>query len=268
MENGGKKITKIRLYKCGYCVNNLKHIFKKSKNNKITFPALAVLIEHTEYGNILYDTGYSNAIYKNGIISYIYNLLNKTYVEDNDLIINKLKKDNIQKIDKIILSHAHPDHIGGLNLFLDYELLASQDVLNLLEKPKLKSLVFKNMLPYKGILKREITPVNTTHFLSKYFEQVYDILGDNSIIGIPLPGHASGQLGIYIDEYKLLFADDSSWGNAFLNKIGAMKKIPKLIQNNFEEYKSTIEKLKQIKKAFSEIEIIFSHENFEEKIYD
>ena len=31
MENGGKKIKKISLYECGYCVNNTKLIFKDQK---------------------------------------------------------------------------------------------------------------------------------------------------------------------------------------------------------------------------------------------
>ena len=165
MENGGKKIAKIRLYKCGYCVNNLSHILKKSKNEKIKFPALVVLIEHKEFGNILYDTGYSKEIYSNGMVSYIYNLVNRTYVEDEDIILNKLKQNNISKIDKIILSHAHPDHIGGLKLFQNYELLATSETIELIQKPKIKNLIFKNMLPDNNVKMRELNNINYNHFL-------------------------------------------------------------------------------------------------------
>ena len=147
MENGGKKIKRIKLYKCGYCVNNIKYIFKNSKSTKIKFPALVVFIEHHKYGNILFDTGYSKKIYNNGIISKIYNIFNKTYVEDEDIIKNKLKTDQINNVDKIILSHAHPDHIGGLKLFENYELIATEDTTKLLKKSKIRDLVFKNMLP-------------------------------------------------------------------------------------------------------------------------
>lgn len=268
MENGGGKITKIKLYKCGYCVNNMAHIMKKSKNEKIKFPALVVLIEHSKYGNILYDTGYSKDVYNNGFISKIYNLVNRTYVAEEDSIINKLKKDNVGKINKIILSHAHPDHIGGLKLFKNYELLATEKVLKALEKPRIKDLVFKNMLPTDDISKKEISLLNNNNFLNKYFDETYDVLGDNSIIGVVLDGHANGQLGIYIEEYKLFFVADSSWGEQFVDNIEKMKILPRLIQNNFKKYRTTIEKLKLIKKDFPEIEIIFSHGNFEEMIYD
>ena len=68
MENGGKKIKKIKLYNCGFCVNHLKHVLQKEKDKKVIFPALCVYIEHKEYGNILFDTGYSDKIYKNGYL--------------------------------------------------------------------------------------------------------------------------------------------------------------------------------------------------------
>ena len=267
MENGGKKITEIRLYKCGYCINNLSHILKKNKNKKVKFPALVALIEHEKYGNILYDTGYSKDIYSNGIVSYIYNLLNKTYVEEEDIIVNKLKKDNIFKINKVILSHAHPDHIGGLNLFENYELLATRETIQIMEKPKIKNLIFKNMLPNSNIQIKEICNTNNNHFLNKYFGKTYDILNDGSLIGIPLEGHSHGQLGIYVEDYKMLFAADSSWGEQFIDKIEQMKTIPKYIQNDFNEYKKTIQNLKQVKKDFPEIKIIFSHGDFEETRY-
>ena len=267
MENGGKKITKIKFYKCGYCVNNMAHILKKSGNKKVKFPALVVFMNHKKYGNILYDTGYSKDIYNNGLISKIYNLANKTYVDDKDVIINKLKEDNIEKIDKIILSHAHPDHIGGLKLFNGYELLATSEVLTSIEKPSIKNLVFKNMLP-KSIIKKEINDKVTNHFLNKYFYECYDVLGDKSLIGVKLNGHSDGQLGIYIEDYKLFLTADSSWGEQFIDNVDDMKIIPKLIQNDFQKYKETIDKLKQIKIDFPEIKIVFSHGNFEEELYD
>lgn len=266
METGGKKIKRIKLYKCGYCINNVKHIFKDSKSKKVIFPALVVLIQHKEFGNILFDTGYSKYIYSNGIISKIYNIFNKTYIKEEDTIKNKLKVDKIDNIDKIILSHAHPDHIGGLNYFSDYELIATEDTIKLFQKSKVRDLIFQNMVPKTKKI-RYVKNYKDNNFLKKYFKEIYDIFGDSSIIGVRLDGHSKGQMGIFIPDFKILFAADSSWGNEFIKKIGEMKKIPQFIQNNFCEYKDTIERIKKLKKEYPEIKIIFSHEQFEEREY-
>ena len=267
MGNGGMKIKRIKLYKCGYCVNNLHLILKKSEKKKLNFPALVVFIEQSTFGNILYDTGYSDAIYKNGIVSKIYNAVNKTYVKEEDFIINKLNKDSVNKIDKIILSHAHPDHIGGLRFFNDYELISTEKVFKNLEHPGLRNLVFKNMTPlnYKKNVAVSYTKDN---FLKKYFTDIYDLFGDESIFGIELSGHSEAQLGLYIPEFKILFAADSCWGEYFLDKSQNMRFIPRQIQNNYDEYLNNIENIKRLKKDFPEINIIFSHGSFEEKQYD
>lgn len=265
MENGGRKITKIRVFECGYCVNNMSLILKNEKSEKVKFPALVVLFEHSKLGNILYDTGYSKLIYKNGIVSRIYNLANKTYFEEKDLIINKL---NGIKVDKIIISHAHPDHIGALKYFKDYELITSEEVFESIERHKLKDLVFKNMVPEiiekKSILKEK----SNYEFLNKYFDETYDILKDKSIIGVKLNGHSKGQIGLYVPEYKMFFVADSSWGTKFSENVENMKFIPKKIQNNFKKYKKTIEKINKFKNENNDIKIIYTHEKIGEKIYE
>lgn len=268
MANGGKKIQKIKLYKCGYCKNNKKHILKKAKKEILDFPALVVYIKHEKYGNILFDTGYSEKVYKNGLISIIYNLVNKTYIKDNETIIRKLENDNIKNIEKIILSHGHPDHIGGLHLFKDYELITTQDTFDSMKKIKIKNLVFKNLIPNPNTYTLNILNKSKKHYFNKYFDEVYDIFEDESILGVKLNGHSKGQLGIFIPEYNLFFVADSAWGTYFSEQANKMKKIPQLIQNNFKEYCRTIECIQNLKKDHPEIKIIFSHEKFEEKIYE
>lgn len=265
MENGGKKIKKISLYECGYCENNLELILKNEKRKIIKFPALCVLFEHKKFGNILFDTGYSNLIYENGIISKIYNFFNKTTFEESDLIVNKLKD---KKINKIIISHAHPDHIGALRYFDNYELITTKEVFHTLEQPKLKNLVFRNMIPDKFLKVKILKEKTKDKILSKYFKEIYDILGDKSILGIRLDGHSNGQLGLYIPEYKILFATDSSWGKDLNNKIEKMKLIPRLIQNDYNKYIKNIKLLEKLKKDYKDIKIIYSHEKQKEKIYE
>ena len=265
MENGGKKIKKISLFECGYCINNMKFMLKGHKKKQIKFPALSVLIEHNKFGNILFDTGYSKLIYENGIISKIYNLCNKTYFKEEDLILNQIGD---KHIDKIIISHSHPDHIGALKYFKDYELITSMEVFNNLEKPNIKNLVFKNMVPKELKKVRILKDQIKDNLLNKYFNEIYDVLGDGTILAIKLDGHSIGQIGIYVPEYKLFFVADASWGSRFNDEIENMKYIPKFIQDNDKEYIKNIRNIEKLKKENEEIKIIYSHEEVKEKVYE
>lgn len=278
MENGGRKNLQIKLYKCGFCTNHTKHMFRHTADEVVSFPALVALIKHPEFGNILFDTGYSPRVYEYGLISKLYNLLNPTKVEWEDTIASMLKKDGITDIQKIILSHPHPDHIGGLRDFKHYELIATDDTIKLMNKSNILSLVFRNQLPEfaktdhsdpccNGIIRTSAVPYKNPHFLKNYFKEIYDLLGDGSIIGVRLDGHSLGQMGIYIDSFKLFFAADACWGNAYINKADLMKPLPRFIQNNYKTYIHTIETIKQLQMEHPEIQILYSHDSFEEQIY-
>lgn len=280
MENGGKKNLYIKLYKCGYCTNHTKHIFRHTADEMVSFPALVALIKHPASGNILFDNGYSPRIYEYGIISKIYNLLNPTKITWEDTIAAKLKKDGITDIKKIILSHPHPDHIGGLKDFNNYELIATNDTMKLMDKSNVMSLVFRNQLPefaektnslnprLDGIIRTSAVPYNGFHFLKDYFHEIYDLISDGSIMGVRLDGHSMGQMGLYIDSFKLFFAADACWRNAYINKTGLMKIFPRLIQSNYKAYRYTIKTIKQLQREHPEIHILYSHDSFEERIYE
>ena len=277
MVNGGRRINSVTLYACGTCLNDVASVFKGEEKRKIVFPALVCKIEHSELGNILFDTGYSDRIFQNGLVSKIYNRLNPATVKEEDTIRYKMKAEGT-KIGYIILSHAHPDHIGCLKDFENYKLLATRECLNSLEKNKLTDLVFKNQVP--GNLKDKdfvcLDPVVPSDYvndsvaglLGSYFTEVFNIFGDGSVYGIRLDGHSKGQLGIYIPERNLFLASDASWGHYFAERVDKMKLIPRHIQNNYKEYKDTISRIMRFENDNPDIRVIYSHEEFTEGIYE
>lgn len=256
------KIKDIKLFSCGSCVNNLGIVFKGHPKEERHFPAMVGLIIHEDLGPVLYDTGYSEAIFKNGIISKLYNLLNEATIDPSDVITEQLKGIGINPSDvkNIILSHAHPDHIGAFPLFSDFNLITTQEVLDTMASPRLFDLVFKNMQPGDYVKKIAVKPMcdKVPEFLTGF--KTYDVLGDGSIIGVSLDGHAKGQLGLFFPERNLLLASDSCWGTDLMDFVPNMRFIPRLIQNNFDEYKDTVSKLSELKKSHPEINIVFSHQ--------
>lgn len=244
-------------------------MFRGASHKILKFPANVVCIHHQTYGYLLFDTGYSDLVYKNGWLSKLYNMANPTTFHKEDFIVHQLHRHriSIEDIHYIILSHAHPDHIGALSSFKNVSLIVSKQVKQALQASNLKALVFKNMIQDCSKKYIELKQQVQDTLLSKYFDKVYDIFQDQSIYAICLEGHAFGQIGIYIPEHKVLLAADSAWGEEYLHQSDKMKFIPRMIQADYASYVSTGIALQRFIKENSEIKVIFSHTMLTEETY-
>lgn len=262
MENG-TKVQYVKEYVCGYCVNNEKNMYEKAEGKEVQFPARVLLVKHRRYGYILIDTGYSEKIHENGIKSKVYNRMNPTFIKAEERIDAQLKKDNIQPrdIQHIILTHLHPDHIGGLYAFPNAKLHASGLAKKSFRSTNPFKVVFKNMISKKEIMR--ISPVEErserkNHLIGKSFDKMYDLFGDESICIVPLPGHGEEHIGVLISEHDLFFIADASWNKDDLQK--DLKFMPRRIQNSYKQYQTTKKKLIAIKEKMPQLELIASHD--------
>lgn len=257
-----KIIKKIKYYNCGYCTNNLRLIFKNQKKEIKKFPAGVFLIKHPKEGYILFDTGYSTTIYNIGWKGKLYNLLNPTYVKENEQINVQLKKDNIKcsDIKYLILSHLHPDHIGGVKYFSKAKIIISEETFKTYQNNIIRYLIFDKLLP--EWFEKNLIIINDNKLKenkNKYFSY-YDLFNDKSILLTKINGHAKGQICCLLENTIFLGAD-SSWGNDFIGKAEKFRIFPKIIQSNMKDYITNDKLLNKMQK--DGIRLCFSHDSYD-----
>lgn len=257
-------VKSVKYFSCGYCTNNLGRVFKDMRGKKRKFPAGAFLIKHAKHGLILFDTGYSANICKTGFIGRVYNLFNPTSVEKKDELKSQLGRIGIkpEDIKTVILSHLHPDHIGGLKDFGEADIIVSEDAMNTHKHSKTRDLIMRSFLP--ADFKERVNIISDKIMTTKTFGALkgHDLFSDGSLILIKLDGHANGQLGALIN-HKILLAADSCWGNDLIEASYHIKFPASLIQNNMKEYRKTLDNLKLLEK--NGISLMFSHDTYNKK---
>lgn len=257
-------IKSVRYYQCGFCTNQLAHLYKGFPKEVRQFPAGVFLIEHATEGYTLFDTGYSRDIFNRGVREFLYQRITPPTVTEQDEIPAQLARDGIdvKQIRRVVLSHLHPDHIGGVKFFPDSELLLSAPAYTAFSNPRLRDLIFPALVP-KWFAQN--VQVISTHDMER--DPVtgllcHDVFGDGSMFLSDLAGHAAGQMGAYIPD-RLLLAADASWGNDLLPLTPRMKLVPRAIQQNYAAYRDTATVVREVEKQG--IPVYFSHGQYTAK---
>jgi metal dependent hydrolase len=254
-------IEKIDYFPAGYCTSYSGLLFKGLKNEKMIFPAGVFLIKHKEKGYILYDTGYHYDI--EAKFRYcLYRLGTPVRMKKRYQISFLLQSKGInpEEIKYVILSHLHPDHLGGASFFPNARFILTEDVFEVYQKPKLKDLIFKEFLPLD--FEDRLMIIDPEQRNSSFpYRPICDLFGDGSLLVSSVSGHAKGQACLFIPSYNLLIAADLCWGVNLLPYTKEMRFIPSLVQDNKRAYIKGTEFLEKVLK--DGIDVIVSRDPVE-----
>lgn len=230
-------------------------------------------IHHPDGGWILYDTGYSEhfAEATKHFPEKLYALVTPVDLAPEDTAAAQFKAHGVnpEDVKLIIISHFHGDHVAGLKDFPNAKFITLQEgVDDILKSGKIKNVrrgLLRDLLPGDFAKRFESAESKKTVTLPaelRPFERGYDLLGDGSMLGIPLPGHSAGQLGLAFrtenDRHVFLVAD-SVWHSRSFREIRYPSSVIKILSFNHAEYKKTITDLHKLWMNNKEILIVPTH---------
>lgn len=172
----------------------------------IEIPINAFVIDHRD-GLVLFDTGMDPAIVSDPdyiaspIGRFLLRRIFRLHIGPGDALDQKLKALGYAASDvrKVVISHLHFDHIGGIAKVPQAELLVSSEEWRQLSEPHPeREWVLREHIESPGAIWRQIDFTPSDDPLLASFGGSYDVMGDGSMILLPTPGHSPGSMSMLV----------------------------------------------------------------------
>lgn len=237
------------------------------------FPILSVLIERDK-DLVLFDTGIGTRIAEEmqppiywGNLFFHRCVMRTQFDPHQDALVHQLPKLGFRPSDvkKVIISHLHWDHAGGMRDFPDAHYIINRKewdfAAGLTGAALFKNAYIKEQFCCAGL---DIELINTD--LRKPFKNIpasYDLFGDGSAVMVDLPGHSPGLMGLYVtmpSGRRFLFSADT-----FYFPEGLEQRLPKsvLMQSLVSEdpeCHASINRVFELMTSDPQLEIVGSHD--------
>jgi glyoxylase-like metal-dependent hydrolase (beta-lactamase superfamily II) len=206
----------------GHSVAHPRHLrLDRALGVPLRFPAGWALIEHPREGAILFDCGYGAAArtaMRRGLRRIYGGVLGACCsVQDDPSRLLAQHGVAVPDVRTIVLSHFHPDHVGGLCEFPTAKCIAHVDAWRQVREGgrfnHLHAQIWSELLPKNLATRMRLLEPQTERPMPGSLAVLgkgWDLFDDGSVLAFSLPGHAAGQLGLALEvdgECVLLVAD-------------------------------------------------------------
>lgn len=159
-------------------------------------------------------------------------------------------------------THAHSDHVGGLMDLPDLPVRMHPEELALLERVRDGGASF-NVIPAQARrIVPEAEPVTLDESPYQVFSRRADLLGDGSVVLVPLSGHTPGSVGVFVEleGVRLLYAGDAINTRAQLDRLRGKGPLLRRTDADREAADGQVAVLAALHEADPDLRILPAHE--------
>jgi glyoxylase-like metal-dependent hydrolase (beta-lactamase superfamily II) len=266
-------MVKVSIFTAGFCTCPEHIAIQGGKWRNIHFPAMFALIEHPCFGAMLFDTGYSYRFFEETrhFPNRLYCMMTPVTLREEQLAVNQLSCLNLRAADitKVFISHFHADHIAALGDFPRAKYVYLPQGFD--SARNLRGLAALSRAHLPGLVPSDFSERSETISLSasrplppEYapFTRGFDLLGDESLLAVELPGHAYGQMGLFVrnkDSATYFFVADAAWLGESISGNRPTHWLANFLFPDSAAYRATLTDLHDFHAKRPEVQVIPSH---------
>ena len=245
------RVPSLEYFACGETSHQMSRLLRGAHPERRVFPA-GVFLHSSRGRRVLFDTGYAPEPWNTGLGGWLYRRMLPPRVRDGDTIAEQLDPATVTHV---VLSHLHPDHIGGIRFFPHATFVLSDGLRRTLAAPRPRDGVLRRLLP--SWFDDADTLVVSDFADGPFGLRTADLFGDGSYQLVDLAGHARGHLGALIDR-RVLLAGDAAWGRGMLGEERGIRVLPRAVAHDAAAQRRTADTLLAAER--DGLRLLFSHD--------